>query len=449
LIGSVFFFIGQAFASDYMTLEDSIKEAIQNNPSIKAQDQEVMSKDLDQRSSFGRLLPTVTLSYGYARLNQEPTMTTPAQRASWMPVVNGQGTEPTGGETAYAYVPASLGSDIPIGTRDNYAFTIEATQPLFTGGTLYNSYRIAKNNYLAADLDRQSVIRDLKRQIIEAYYGVIEARQVYEVAQSGLSSIKAHLDVANAFYNQGMIPKNDLLEAQVRYAQSEQNLIIAENAIKLSESGVNLLLGRSLGEPVVIDTEIPMAEMVETLDLSTETALKIRQEIKTLMIQIDNANKAITISRAGYLPSLAATGTYERTGDHPDVEDDSWSIGVGMSWNLFKGGSDYYDISKAKSLSSKLGYLLTNLENQISLEVKNAYLSASEARARTAVAEKAIDQAEENLRIQKDRYNLQVATTTEVLDAQAMLDQAMKNYISARASYAKGLASLHAAMGTL
>jgi len=449
LIGSVFFFIGQANASDYMTLEDSIKEAIQNNPAIKAQDQEVMSKNLDQRSRFGSMLPSVTLSYGYARLNEEPAMSTSPQFETWRPVVTGKGTQPTGSESLYAYTPASPGSKVPIGTRDNYAFSIEATQPLFAGGTLYNSYRIAKNNYLAADLDRQSFVRDLKKEVIDAYYGVIEARQVYDVALSGVSSIKAHLDVANAFYKQGMIPKNDLLEAQVRYAQSEQNLIMAENAIKLSESKLNLLLGRSLSEPVVIDTEIPMAEMVESLDASTETALTARQEVKTLMLQIENANKAVTISRAGYLPSIAANCIYERTGAHPDVEDDSWSIGVGMSWNLFKGGSDYYEVSKAKSLSSKLGYLLTNLQNMISLEVKNAYLSTREAKARTTVAEKAIDQAKENLRIQKDRYNLQVATTTEVLDAQSMLDQSMKNYIFARASYAKGLASLHAAMGTL
>ena len=285
--------------------------------------------------------------------------------------------------------------------------------------------------------------------MIEAYYGVIEARQVYEVAQSGVSSIKAHLDVANAFFNQGMIPKNDLLETQVRYAQSEQNLIIADNAIKIAESSLNLLLGRSLAEPVAIDTEIPMSELVDALDESTKTALQMRQEVKTIMLQLDNAGKAIKISRAGYLPSVAATYTYERTGEDPDVEDDSWSIGVGMSWNIFQGGSNYYDVSRAKTVSNKIGYLLKSLQDQISLEVKTAYLSAQEAGARTSVAEKAIDQAKENLRIQKDRYNLQVATTTNVLDAQALLDQAMKNYITARADYAKAIASLHSAMGTL
>jgi outer membrane protein len=410
---------GNAFAADYMNLKDSITAALQNNPNIKAQNQEVLGKEMEQRSSFGEMLPEVTLNYGYARLNEAPFLT-----------ITGLG-------------------KVTLGTRDNYDFTIEATQPLFTGGALYNSYRISKNNYYVADLGRQRVIRELKQLVIEAYYGVIEARQVYEVAQSGVSSIKAHLDVANAFFNQGMIPKNDLLEAQVRYAESEQNLIIADNAIKLAESNLNLLLGRSLAETVTIDSEIPMSEQVEPLDKSTETALQMRQEIKTIMLQLDNANKAIKISRAGYLPSVAATYTYERTGEDPDVEDDSWSLGVGMSWNIFEGGSNYYDVSRAKTVSSKLGYLLKSLQDQISLEVKNSYLSAQEARARTTVAEKAIDQAKENLRIQKDRYNLQVATTTNVLDAQALLDQAMKNYITARADYAKAVASLNSAMGTL
>ena len=410
---------GTASAADYMTLKDSITFALQNNPNIKAQDQEVLGKEMEQRSSFGDMLPEVTLNYGYARLNEEPFLS-----------ITGLG-------------------KVVLGTKDNYDFTIEATQPLFTGGALYNSYRISKNNYYSADFDRQRVIRELKQQVIRAYYGVIETRQVYEVAQSGLSSIKAHLDVANAFFNQGMIPKNDLLEAQVRYAESEQNLIIADNAIKLAESSLNLLLGRSLAETVTIDSEIPMSELVESLDQSTETALKMRQEIKTILLQLDNADKAIKISRAGYLPSVAATYTYERTGEDPDVENDSWSLGVGMSWNIFEGGSNYYDVSRAKSLSSKLGYLLKSLQDQISLEVKNSYLAAQEARARTTVAEKAIDQAKENLRIQKDRYNLQVATTTNVLDAQALLDQAMKNYITARADYAKAIASLNSAMGTL
>lgn len=337
-----------------------------------------------------------------------------------------------------------------VGTKDNYAFSVEVVQPLFAGGALFNAYRIAANNFEVAGLDRQQEIRDLKLRVIETYYRIIEAREILEVARSSASSIKAHQDVANAFYNQGMIPKNDLLEAQVRYAESLQNVISAENAVRLLEAQLNTLLGRSISSAVNIEEQIPMPEMEASLEELYETALEHRQEIRITRLQIDNAGKGVWIARSGYLPNIAATYEYEKLGEDPDVDEDkAWTVGVGLRWRIFQGGSSYFDVSRAKAARNRLGYLMQALKDQVLLEVKNSFLSAQEAKARTEVAAKAIDQARENLRIQKDRYNLQVATTTNVLDAEALLDQARRNLISARADYATSMASLRSAMGTL
>ncbi len=414
-------FLGGAFcyAQDYLTLEESIALALDNNPLIRAQDKQVYASLMEKRSSLSDMLFSVDLNYSYARFDEEPTITIPP-------------------------------NEFTVGTKDNYRFSVEVTQPLFTGGALYNAYRIAANNYRVAGLDREQEVRDLKFQVVDAYYGIIEAREILDVARSSAASIKAHLDVAQAFYNQGMIPKNDLLEAQVRYAESLQNVITAENAVRLLESRLNTLLGRSISMPVDIEEEIPMPELERTLDDSYETALDQRQEIRITRLQIENADKGVWIARAGYLPNVAATYEYEKLGEDPDVDEDrAWTVGVGLSWNIFQGGSSYFEVSRFKAIRSRLGFLMQSLKDQVLLEVKNSYLSAQEARARTEVAVQAIDQAQENLRIQKDRYNLQVATTTDVLDAEALLDQARRNYISARADYATSLASLRSAMGTL
>jgi len=442
-------------ASEHLNLEESISLAVDNNPNIKAQDQDVIAKGMDKRASLGQMLPKLDVSYGYARLNEAPSFTSPVQDEAWLPVVN-ENAAPTStntvyynGAPSYAYVPSTPENSIPMGTKDNYTFSVVASQTLFTGGALYNNYRIADNELIASGIDRQKVVRDLKLHVIKAYYGVIEARQVHEVALSGVSSIRAHMDVAQAFYDQGMIPKNDLLEAQVRYAEGEQNLIMAENAVKLSESNFNLLLARNLSEPVLIDADIPFPTFDQTHEEALATALSTRQELKTIEIQLDSAEKGVAVARSVYYPSIAASYTYERTGEDPDVEDDAWTAAVGLTWNIFEGGKNYWNVSRAKSIKSKLSYLMEGIRNQIALEVKSAFLSTQESKARTLVAEKAIDQAKENLRIQKDRYNLQVATSTNVLDAQALLDQAKKNYISARADYAKAIATLKAAMGTL
>jgi outer membrane protein len=424
LIVSMIFMAGTTgFAQEPLSLEDSIAMAVTNNPLIKAQDEQVRASLMEKRSSFSDMLFSVDLGYSYARLDEDPSMT----------------------------LPASLGGQIiPLGTRDNYTFSVEVTQPIFAGGALYNAYRIAANNYRVANLDREQEIRDLKLRVIEAYYGIVEAREILEVARSSAASIKAHLDVANAFFNQGMIPKNDLLEAQVRYAESVQNVIIAENAVKLGESALNTLLGRSIASPVNILEEIPMQELEKSLDEAYETALEHRSEIRITRLQVENAEKGIWIARAGYLPNVAATYEYEKTGEDSDVgDDDAWAVGVGLRWNVFDGGTSHFSVARQKAVRNRLNYLLQSLKDQVLLEVKNSYLSAEEARARTEVAAKAIDQARENLRIQKDRYNLQVATTTNVLDAEALLAQARRNYISARTDYATSLATLRSAMGTL
>jgi TolC family type I secretion outer membrane protein len=421
IVSLLFLAIGNTYAAQPLSLKDALSIAVSNNPGIKVYEEKLYAKKMDRNTSIANMLPKVEASYGYARLKEEPTMT----------------------------LPLPFGT-IPLGTKDNYEFAIEATQPLFTGGALWNSYKIAKNDASAASIDKQRIIRDLKLNVIEAYYGVIEIRKIFEVAKSGESSIQAHMNTAQAFFKQGMIPKNDLLEVQVRHAEAQQNVIVAENAVKIAESGLNLLLARDLSEPVIIeDNEIPMETFSDSLDACIQKALQNREELKILNLQRDMAKSGANIARSAFMPTVAATYTYERSGEDPDVEADTWTAGVGASWNLFEGGSQYWQFSKAKSQITQLDYLTQVQKDQVSLEVRTAYLSVNEADARTKVAAQAIDQATENLRIQKDRYNLQVATSTDVLDAQTLLDQAKKNYISARADYVKNLAKLRAAMGGL
>jgi outer membrane protein TolC len=425
MIGFSFLGVFNAHASDYMTLENSINMAIERNPAVKAQDQDVLGKDMDKKSQFAKMLPTADLSYGYMRIDDVQSMTLP--------------------------LPQPMQSiTVPLSQKDNYKFDIEAKQVLFAGGALYNNYLIAKNDYLVSEQDRQKFIRILKLTVIDTYYGVIKARQQRELAKSNVATVKSHLDVANAFFNQGMIPKNDLLEAQVKYAQSEELLITAENAVKITEANLNILLQRNLMEEVNIDSEIPITSIDLTFDQSLASAMDSRQEIKAAKLQVENSSKGINLARSTFMPSVAATYTYERTGEDPNTDDyNTWKAGLGLTWNLFSGGSSYWNYNKAKYMNSKAGYLLESLKNQVTLEVKNSCLNIEEATSRLQVAEKTIAQAEELARIQKDRYNLQVATTTDVLDAQTLLIQAKNNYLTARADHARAIAALKASMGTL
>ncbi|HOW99743.1 MAG TPA: TolC family protein, partial [Deltaproteobacteria bacterium] len=294
-------------AADYLTLDEAIGIALKNNPLLKAEDENVRGRGYERNISFANMLPSVDLSYGYQRQNRTPTMPVPL-------------TSFVGGQPVLTTV------DVPTGFKDTYSFSLSATQPLFAGGALYNAYRISDNTYGASSLNRDQTVRDLKLGVIDGYYGLIQSRQTLDVAKSSQASIKSHLDVASAFYGQGMIPKNDLLEAEVSYAQSQQNVIQAENATRISESNLNQLLGRDLSIPVQTDREIPMPGLETTLDDAIGTALKNRQEIRVTELQIDSAKKLVSIARAGYVPTLAASYTYTTFGEEPDIDfDESWT----------------------------------------------------------------------------------------------------------------------------
>ena len=79
-------------------------------------------------------------------------------------------------------------------------------------------------------------------------------------------------------------------------------------------------MNRDLASPIATEKEIPMPPLNETVDQATETAFANRQEIRVTQLQLDSANKGITIARAGYFPSLAATAAYDKIGEQPDVD---------------------------------------------------------------------------------------------------------------------------------
>jgi len=158
---------GQAYSQEIMTVEKALEVAVNNYPGIKALKEETTIKDLEKKEAMIRMLPRVKLTYGYYRLNEVPALQ--IGQDLYLPVLN----DPTPprfddkGNIAldwdtrkpmFAYIP---GQGIPVGTQDNHSLQFEVTQVLFAGGSLYQSYQMAKNNIKASDFETQKAIREL------------------------------------------------------------------------------------------------------------------------------------------------------------------------------------------------------------------------------------------------------------------------------------------------
>ncbi|HEX7503737.1 MAG TPA: TolC family protein, partial [Syntrophales bacterium] len=128
---------------------------------------------------------------------------------------------------------------------------------------------------------------------------------------------------------------------------------------------------------------------------------------------------------------------------------ENWTVMAVASWDIWEWGRTKYSRDASLSQEKQAVNTLTNVKDQISLEVKNAWLAVKEAEKLIAVTQTSIEQAEENYRINQERYREQVSRMTDVLDALTLLTFARASYSNALSDYQIALAGLERAMGVI
>ena len=163
----------------------------------------------------------------------------------------------------------------------------------------------------------------------------------------------------------------------------------------------------------------------------------------------------VQVAQSDYFPSLSLVGNYGRFGDNPSVSGsdfqnaESWYVMAMASWNFWEWGKTKFRVDAGKAKENQALEAAKELNDQITLEIKNAYLILQETESQIIVWQKVIEQAEENFRISEERYKERVATSTEVLDAQTLLTKAKSEYANALGDYNVNYAKLQRAMGTI
>ncbi len=165
-----------------------------------------------------------------------------------------------------------------------------------------------------------------------------------------------------------------------------------------------------------------------SLPESQNMALANRPEIKEWTTLWQQARKNVDLARSAYYPQVVLSGNYLKAEDKPFPNAESWHVMALAKWTFWEWGKTTWQVDEAKVRVRQAQNGLEELKDRIKLEVKQAHLSLQEAEKNLPVAQKAIEQAAENLRINQARYQEQVATSTEVLDAQTLLVQAQTNY---------------------
>jgi outer membrane protein TolC len=410
-----------------LSLKDIIEMAIDANLNLKQSREEIKAAEETRKASITRFLPTFSTSYDYLHRNKEQTQ------------------ELTG---------LGPGPEFVVRPDDQYTFVTSFKQPIFNGFSLINQYRIADLGLDAAEFSekvtRQDVILDAKN----AFYSVLKAEKLLGVAKQRVTQIAAQKDVAENFYEVGMSPLNDLLEAQASLANARQDFIVAQNNLEIARSQFNIILRLPVNAPVKIEDILDYSPFVYDFDYCLETAKENRLEITVADLEVEIAEKEVGLAKKDYLPSVNLRGNYTRTGDDYTVDGGegitdaaSWEIQAVAEWEFWQWGRTHFGVREKLHRLSQAQYRQSQILDNIELEVKTSFLRTKESEKNIITVEKAIEQAKENFRINQERFKEQVATTTEVLDAQTLLSDTLTNYFNALYDFKISKATLYRSMG--
>ncbi len=411
-------------------LDQVISEALSKNPSLKAGKERINQAFLVKRQAATGFLPKLATSYGYTRFGDDLSQN-----------IHIQG------------MPGISQLRMQTGTQDNYQWKGKIIQPIFTGFAILSNYELAALGIDQAELEYRLTLLDLVLSVKEAYFNILKADKGVEVAQTAVESLESHVKTADNFYRVGVIPINDLLKAEVELGNSLHDLVKAKNSALLSRAVMNALLARPVDAAIDL---VDIHNMKDTeLDFKSclKEALSNRPKIALVNLNIKQADERKRLVRSKLYPEVALNWEYTKEGDKAEVkgspfhEANRWEVTIGASWTFWEWGKTYYQEKEIESSKSQLADNLQALKDKISLQVKQALLSVEEARKNIPISKKAIEQAEENLRVSQERYKAQVATSTDVLDAQALLTHARNNYYGALYDLHLAVARLERAIG--
>lgn len=410
-----------------LTLEESIRLALSQNPFYLASKEKVEGANSMVREAASRFFPSLNAQGAHTLDEKLFVLEFPSM------------------------VPGEPPQRISIDFTKDYQFSMAFSLPLFTGGRLISGYKQAQYNVLSTEetvrQSRQETVFNVKR----AFYGYLVAKKFVEVAEEAVGLAEKHFANVKNLYEVGMASKFDLLRSEVQVANLRPQLIRARNSLNVAELSLKTLLGLDLSQAVDVQGELVYEPFEADIDQVVTKALSSRPEISQLKYQRQMAGEMLKIARAADLPSLSVGGAYNFWSNYLNLKEKNWqsyySVNLNLTVPIFNGFATSAKVAQSKAAIREIEFNQKGLAEAIKFEVKQAILNLNQAKESLLSQEKNVEQAQESVRIAELNFSEGLATTLDVSSAQVALTQAKTNYSQALFDYALSLAQLEKAMG--
>jgi outer membrane protein TolC len=333
------------------------------------------------------------------------------------------------GQTFLAYQPIGILGTLtaPEANRSSLSYGIDVRQDLYDFGARSSRYEAASTALDMASLNIDRVKNIVALDFIIAYFDLLETEKMELVGEKEVERLISHLSMAQSLYKEGVITRNDLLQAEVRLSDAQQRLLTTTNMRAVNASRINNILSLPLKNAVRVADVAGEPSYEADIDRAWGIAEKQRIELKTIDRELKINDLERAARRSEYFPKIFAEGGLNYTENSYMVHEANLSFMLGLNFNIFEGGSTKAEVAKIDYQREQILEQRQKLVDDIKLDVEKSWLDMKNAAERIKVTRDAIKQGEENLKINKERYREGVGTSTDVLDAITLLTTAETN----------------------
>lgn len=398
---------GTALAEE-VDLGRAVEMALSNNPQVREAQAALEGAKGDLKSVRAGLLPSLRLEGTYVRLKE----------AKLLPEFVGTPQNPV------------KIFEVPLVREETYSAALKLEWILWSGGGLESQARAAERALEAAEYNLEAIKNEVRFRAEQAYFQALKARALRELAAEVVDLLEVHLKNVRKMFEVGLVPKSDVLRVEVELSNARLNLLRAENGHELALASFRKVLGVS-GDVRPSPLKDPPPGVSLDLRQEMEVALKSRPELRSLELALERIRELARAAASSTRPALALSAQVSSQGEKPRLGEDSWSVALGLRWNLFDGGASEGKVEQLKALFRQVEASRDRLRDGVELSVESAYLKLTSALERLQVASKEVDKARLEYDMAVKRYRAQVASNVEVLDSQVALKQAKTNLIEA------------------
>ena len=332
----------------------------------------------------------------------------------------------------YAFLPDI---ELALGLRNVYSVGVMLEQPVYMGGKVRSAFKMASIGKEMAELNVHSSRAQVLTESDEAYWQYVRVKEQLKSAEKYLEVVSELVKNVTDAIETGMASQNDLLKAQVKQNEAELLVSKANNGVALSRMNLCRVIGVDLYSLVDVNDSLCAESTLNLLDMGND--ITARPEYNLLEKQVELKSKEVALTRADFLPQLGVSASYAY-GDGISLNGESDGVAsfaavASLKIPIYHWGEGRNKVKAVKAEQEMARLQQEELSQMMQLEVAKTRFNVEDAAARVKMTEKSLSQAEENLQVSRNRYEVGMETITNYMEAQAQWQKAWSDAIDARA----------------